>query len=120
MSAIRAELTRFKAVAAMFIGFFILVAIATEVIVASLARGTASQKHLQVWIQPSRQARTHDSWLSVVIVLSVVVEWLVYEDNIAQETFRKTCLAVGGLLAWHNFDSFMGNLALSRWLRRSV
>lgn len=62
MSAILAELTRFKAIAAMFVGFFILVAIATGVIVASLARGTVSQKHLQVWIQKTSLPEMLPCW----------------------------------------------------------
>jgi hypothetical protein len=48
LSAVRAELSRFKTVAAVFIGCFIVLAIALGVIVAGLAHGTVSGNHLQV------------------------------------------------------------------------
>ena len=48
--AVRAELSRFKAIAAVFISFFILLAIAMGVIVAGLAHSSVSGTYLKVCI----------------------------------------------------------------------
>jgi hypothetical protein len=48
--AVRAELSRFKAIAAVFIGSFILLAIAMGVIVAGLAHSSVSGTYLKVCI----------------------------------------------------------------------
>jgi len=48
--AVRAELSRFKAIAAIFISFFILLAIAMDVIVVGLARSSVSGTYLKVCI----------------------------------------------------------------------
>jgi hypothetical protein len=48
--AVRAELFRFKAIAAVFVGFFILLAISMGVIVVGLARSSVSGTYLKVCI----------------------------------------------------------------------